>query len=29
MGKMLALLCTPGVLVGLWVRNKLKVPNSQ
>jgi hypothetical protein len=29
MAKMLALLCTPGVLVGLWVRNKFKVPNSQ
>jgi hypothetical protein len=28
MAKMLGLLCTPGVLVGLWVRNKLKVPNS-
>ena len=29
LAKMLALLCTPGVLVGVWVRNKLKVPNSQ
>jgi hypothetical protein len=28
MAKLLALLCTPGVLVGVWVRNKLKVPNS-
>lgn len=29
MARALALLCTPGVLVGMWVRNKLKVPNSQ
>jgi hypothetical protein len=28
MAKLLALLCTPGVLTGMWVRNKLKVPNS-
>ncbi|MDC3954792.1 hypothetical protein [Polyangium jinanense] len=28
MARLLALLATPGVLVGIWVRNKLKVPNS-
>lgn len=29
MAKLLGLLCTPGVIVGLWVRNKLKVPNAE
>src|SRR5688572_29293988 len=28
MAKLLGLLSTPGILLGTWVRNKLKVPNS-
>jgi hypothetical protein len=29
MGRLLGLLSLPGILVGIWVRSKLKVPNSQ